>query len=82
MKTNKEVIAKLFDYFLSQNREVVAKMLAATLVDINRFYNLEHLDEEERECLMQRMEHNVNELNAFIKNGPSSDLKLTGIRDE
>jgi hypothetical protein len=73
---NKQVIQKLVDYYVTQDPAMVARALANALVDFNRFANLPHLPDEERECLFARLKANCDELQDFIANGPRCDLKL------
>lgn len=80
MKTNKEVSDKLTEYFLTQDPEVVARILAANMIDLNRLYHFELLEDDERENLFRRLDHNIGQLEEFIKNGPMSDLKATHLK--
>ncbi len=70
MKTNKEVIDDLQAYFLKQDPKDIARTLAGLMIDFQRFVNYENLGKNEQECLLFRMQKNVEELQRFIREGP------------
>lgn len=77
---NKEIIKKLTRYFLKDcDPKVVAKLLAACLVDINRIRHFEHLPDSEKENLMLRINHNSDELLDFVKNGAKQALVVENL---
>jgi len=73
---NKEIMDKLAAYFITQDPAVIARLAASLLIDINRIWHVENLQEEEMESLVERMEINLAQLNEFILNGPQQDLKI------
>ena len=79
MKTNKELIQELIDYFLVQDPKIVAKVLAALMIDMNRLMHMDSLDIEEKASLITRMHFNNASLSKFAKNGPESDFKIFSI---
>ena len=76
MMTNREVMSKLTEYFMQQPQDHTCKLLAAMMIDFNRMVNIRKLDESQKEDLMVRVKWNVDQLNEFLKNGPSGDLIL------
>lgn len=76
MKSNKELIQELTEYFLTQDPQIVAKTLAAVMIDMNRLINMDSLSIEEKASLIARVHVNNASLSKFAKNGPESDLKL------
>lgn len=74
--TNKEVIAKLKKYFLTQNPEIVAYLAACLMIDIDRFMNLDNLDWEECQCLFDRSRKNIDQLNQFLKDGSLDNIVI------
>ena len=83
MITNKELIDKLHAYFLEQDPNLVAKLLAGIMLDIHRFNNLEVLSDEESDSLIERSTRNSLQLIDFARNGPQGPLTLTNwIYDE
>ncbi len=76
MKTNKEIINELEKYFLDQEPKIIARILAAMMIDMNRLMNLDSLGKNEKECLLIRMQANKNELNRFALDGPRNESKL------
>jgi hypothetical protein len=81
MKTNKEVIESLVDYFITQDPKIVATLLAAQMIDMNRFYNMAKLPKDEKKLLMKRLKHNIDQLHSFIRHGPNGDLTYGDIDD-
>ncbi len=76
MVSNKEVIHKLQQYFLQQDPAIVARLLAATMIDLHRFNNLDSLDNEETDSLFRRSALNSLQLIEFVKNGPNGLLAM------
>lgn len=76
MITNKDVVQKLVDYFLTQNPEDVARLLANNLIDFNRIFHSKDLQEEEYNSLVKRIKINLDTLNDFVKNGAKGPLKF------
>ncbi len=74
MKTNKEVIRKLSDYFLTQNPGIVARVLANCMIDFHRIRNLDELPENEKDSLTFRIDANSQAVVDFVNNGPQGDL--------
>lgn len=74
MKTNKEIADSLTAYFLDQDPKTVARILANMMIDFNRVRHMHLLPEDERECLLERIEKNVDQLQSFIKYGPQEPL--------
>lgn len=81
MKTNKEVIDALQGYFLQQDPKIVARTLAALMIDMNRVSRMDYLKPMEKECLLARMIHNNNELLDFI-NGKREPMRYSNIESE
>ena len=81
MITNKEVIHKLKTYYLTQDREVVAHVLAVMMIDLQRVWNYGKLEKDEAISLKQRMRLNMQELDKFIKEGPQGDLIIGPLDD-
>ena len=76
MKTNKQVINDLVEYFLTQDPKVVARSLAATMIDLQRIVHIDELPDDERMCLRLRIGANVAALKKFAKDGPDGNLIL------
>lgn len=76
MKTNKEVIDKLTEYFITQDKKTIARSLANMMIDLNRIFYLKTLPEDEKALLNARVIANVLSLRRFIENGPEGDLTL------
>jgi dsDNA-binding SOS-regulon protein len=81
MTTNKEVVEKLINFFLSQDAKVVARILANNMIDFNRIAEIESLPEDERERLFTRIARNADALKCFVKNGPKDDLTYGELND-
>ena len=79
MNTNKQVIAELTEYFLTQDRAVVAKTLAATMIDVKRMWEFQSLPEEEQKCLLFRVQANVETIRKFAKFGADANLTLENL---
>jgi hypothetical protein len=73
---NKEVIDILQKYFLKQEHELVTKMLANCIVDLNRFLNFQDLSILEADHLIKRTKNNMKEIVACIKDNTNNDLQL------
>lgn len=77
MKTNKEVIDALQKYLLKHSDfETVARALAGSMIDCNRLYHMDNLEEAERERLLERIELNAKEVMRFAKEGDSRPFKV------
>jgi len=76
MKTNKEIIDSLVEYFLTQEPRIVCRALANMLIDNNRIYNYNELPKEEADSLKTRMKKNLEKLHYFIENGPNGNLTM------
>ena len=76
MKTNKQVIAELTEYFLTQDPRVIAKACAANMIDIMRMWEFQTLPPDEQKSLMDRIYLNVEALKKFAKEGPDGNLQL------
>lgn len=79
---NKQAIEKIKEYCLTQDKENVCHALAALMIDINRIYYIDRLDEKERHNLQMRMKINIAEMQRFLIEGPDSDFKLMNIDSE
>ena len=53
-KTNKELINELEAYFLTQDSKVIARTLAAMMIDIHRLMNMDTLGKNEKHNLITR----------------------------
>lgn len=82
MKTNKEVIDKLTEYFITQDKKTIARSLANMMIDFNRIFYLKSLPEDERVLLNARIIANMLALRKFIKDGPDGDLILYNMGGE
>jgi hypothetical protein len=49
------------------------------MLDLNRFMCMDQLDQEEREYLLIRTLHNVQELHKFLDNGSDEKLSLQNV---
>lgn len=72
---NKEVSQKLQRAFLKQPPARIAKLCANFLMDINKFYCLKQLSEEEKKHFLERIELNISELYKFVLS-KEDDLEL------
>lgn len=79
MKTNKEIIDALQEYYLKQDPDVIARALAALMIDLNRIMCSESLPKDEKNNLIIRMNANRNELLKFINEGEPYDFKIYNI---
>jgi hypothetical protein len=79
MKSNKEVINALQEYLVKQDAAVVARTLAALMIDMNRMLNFTSLGKNESENLIARMNANRTQLMKFIQDGPNGKLTLVNI---
>lgn len=77
--SNKEIIDRLVKYFLTQDPRIVAQMMAAHLIDLNRIHHIHKLDESEKNSLLYRIEKNVEQLHKFIQYGPQGDLRVDNL---
>ena len=67
---------KLVEYFLTQDRESVARACAGFMIDMCRIRSMSDLPEKELACLLERIDKNAQAVGKFAKNGPSGDLKV------
>lgn len=74
--TNKELLDKLQEYYLTQDPKTVARCLANCMLDIMRTFCFLELHPDERRSLVERNFQNNRQLQQFIKNGGCSE-KLT-----
>jgi hypothetical protein len=79
MKSNKEVIDKLTEFFTKKcDRNIVSHCLASMMIDMRRIRHINDITEGEQESLHLRMIQNDFELENFIeKDGNVPPLKLT-----
>ena len=83
MKTNKEVADKLTEYFKTKDINTISRMLANCFVDLNRFINFQHLNEEDKDILWTRIHHNMSQVNQFLASGNNEeDLSFKMINEE
>lgn len=82
MKTNKEVIDALENYFMQQDPKIIARTLAACMIDFNRLMNFDELGKNEQECLRYRLQKNMEELGKFVENDPTENKKFRCINIE
>ncbi len=73
-KENKLVIQELTEYFLQQDIKVIARALAASMLDIHRFMNMDTLGPKELNNLIFRSKHVSKELIKFSKEGADGPL--------
>lgn len=81
MKTNKEVIDALIEYFLKQPPEVIARGLANSMIDIQRLYLFSECTNEEKKSLLYRTDQNIRALKKFVKDGPDGALIFKRVED-
>ncbi len=79
---NKEVIDKLVEYFLTQDPKIVARLAANSIIDLNRFFYMRKLSNDELKTLLRRIDRNMKALQNFIQNGPDGDLILENVYTE
>lgn len=78
---NKDLIDKLQDYLLTQSPQDVARIAANAMIDLGRFWDINDLDENEKNCFLERMAHNVNQLKKFAQDlGYDQPLKLEDVK--
>jgi hypothetical protein len=73
---NKQVIERLTEYFMTQDKHIIARCLANSLLDFHRYYNWDSLPQPELECLLERTRLKSKELEKFVRSGPVGDLKI------
>jgi len=76
MKTNKQVIDSLTEYFLTQDPRTVCRLLANHMIDAHRMFNFDNLPDPEKECFIFRMKKNEEYFQKYIESGSSGDIKL------
>jgi len=75
--TNKEVIDRLQKYYLDQNNpELIARLLAAMMVDICRIKNIASIPQDELASLIFRIEMNYRAVKKFIEDGDGGKLNV------
>lgn len=79
MKTNKEIINELTEYFITQDIHVVAKTLAATMIDVKRMWEFQSLELEEQKSLLYRVQMNVETIKKFAQMGPDGKLTIENL---
>lgn len=80
--TNKEIIQKLTKYFLKENPEKIARLLANMIIDMNRIVYLDDLPSNEQQSLFERMKANSDELNDFINSTQLESLKIYNLEEK
>lgn len=63
--TNKEVINKLCDYFMTQDRTVVSRLCANLIIDLNR-YHYDYSCPHNISTLKKRIDHLMQQVNKLI----------------
>lgn len=76
MKSNKEVIEKLVEYYLKQDPERVARLCANFAVDLNRFLYIDYLDKDERDEFLLRMTYNVSNIHNLVREDDEQEIDL------
>lgn len=69
MKTNKEIIEALTEYFMTQDPKIIARSLASFSIDFTRIDEMKKLPASEKICLLKRIKANANQVRKFVKNG-------------
>ena len=77
--SNKELINRLTDYFMEQDKEAICRSLANAMIDLHRVANADSMGVKEAECLLYRLAHNSKQLMSFAKNGPSGSFSVRNI---
>lgn len=80
--TNKELIEKLVEYFLTQDSKVVARILANQMIDMRRLILLDRLPKEEAASVIKRSLLNMKELERFSRQGPKGDITVGSLNNE
>jgi hypothetical protein len=78
---NSELLRELEQHFMKQDKEIVCKILAASMIDMHRMNQLYRLGPNERKSLYQRMAHLSTELIDFIE-GKREPLRYTVVSSE
>jgi hypothetical protein len=76
---NKEVIAKLQEYLLTQDPKIVAYACACVMVDMSRLASLDDLPEKEAVSLIGRIYLNARQLSEFIRLGGLGTLDIVNL---
>ena len=79
---NKESLQRLKEYLLSQPPEVVATICSGLMLDIHRYANFSQLSKHEVNSLVGRTLKNSEQVQNFIKNGPSGDIVVRKYNSE
>ena len=82
MKTNKEIIDKLVEYYLKQDPRIVARLLANCQIDLNRWINMGNLDLDEKMSLVKRTRLNMEEMFRFLNEGSNVEQLTLGSLDD
>lgn len=72
----KELLGKLTDYFLNQDKKTVAYTAASLLIDICRYHYSSELPDEEWECLLERSQKNYQFVDQFITENAPEKLRV------
>lgn len=75
--TNKEAIALLQKYYMSQDKDKLAYALAGMAIDIHRWVTLDEQPTEIVESLIERWSHMNKELVKFLEEGPEGEMTIT-----
>lgn len=74
---NKEVVAKLIEYYMNKDKKTICRVLANFMIDFNRIQNIDSLPIDEFIRLSNRLDKNYKSLHEWIKNGfPDDELIL------
>jgi hypothetical protein len=73
---NKQVIEKLTEYFMTQDKHLIARGLAGAQLDFYRYNKWDSLPTTELVCLHERTRLMAEEFEKFVRNGPDGDLKI------
>jgi coenzyme F420-reducing hydrogenase delta subunit len=79
LKTNKEIIYLLQEYYLKQDPKIIARCLANMMIDLNRLQHFSYLSSNEAISLMVRMEKNAEQISKFIANPDTEELELINL---
>lgn len=63
---NKKVIDKLQNYFLKQDPKIISRLCGNFAIDLNRFLNIEYLDQDEKYNLIYRTQQNMIMISDFM----------------
>lgn len=74
--SGKELIQKLKAYYLTQDPDIVCEGLAGIMLDIYRIAHPDKMTENERLSLTIRLPLMAKQLERFIEEGPTHNLRL------